>query len=243
MGSRSKKPAAAAEVKSAPSKAEQIKQRQDRELLKAAIDKSNKGQTLTRKELAAVASYEAEQRRFAGESFVRAVPKKLYGEWSGRQTKILHDQADLYGLPLRGETIDLVALVARLHEWLAEHKHELAIVAKGEASASSGGGRGDLVAAQAENVRKKNQLLDATIEKKAGELIPRETCHLLLGRLAKILQKSGHTLHKIDPRAGNVLNLALERFQELIDQFADGSLALEDDHAGEGSSGVEPKAA
>ena len=47
---------------------------------------------------------------------------------AGRQTKVLHDQADLYGFPLRGPSIDLPAFVRFFHDWLARNKNVLRAV-------------------------------------------------------------------------------------------------------------------
>jgi hypothetical protein len=58
-----------------------------------------------------------EQRRW---EYYRAIPQKHWREMSGRQTKVLAEQADLYGLPFGGRTIDLPVLVRRLHDFLAK---------------------------------------------------------------------------------------------------------------------------
>ena len=47
------------------------------------------------------------------------ISKAEYRKISGRQTKQLHDQADRYGLPLRGTVIDLAQVVRAFHDLLA----------------------------------------------------------------------------------------------------------------------------
>lgn len=44
---------------------------------------------------------------------------------SGRQTKVLNEQAERYGIPLGGRTINLPAVVRALHEFLARNARKL----------------------------------------------------------------------------------------------------------------------
>ena len=44
---------------------------------------------------------------------------------SGRQTKVLNEQADRYGLPLGGPVIDLPKLARALHDFLAANAKKL----------------------------------------------------------------------------------------------------------------------
>lgn len=61
------------------------------------------------------------------ESFLRMarkVPKVCYEKLSGRQTKVLHDQAERYQFPLRGSVIDLFAVLKRFHDFIADNKYK-----------------------------------------------------------------------------------------------------------------------
>lgn len=49
------------------------------------------------------------------------IPKRHWAEMSGRQNKILDDQAARYGLPVNKPVISLHEVVAWLHEFLATH--------------------------------------------------------------------------------------------------------------------------
>lgn len=195
--------------------AEKIARRQRLELLQTAVGKQNRGERLTKAELRAIADYEAEQDAERGKRFVRRVPKRLYQEWTGRQTKILHDQARLYGVPLEGATVDLVAVVTWLHEWLAANKHELAAIAKGESGPQ--GSRGELIVEQVENLRRKNRLLEQTLATREAELLPREVIHNQLARLASILRKAGAALvRRFGNEAGEIVHQALDDFDATL---------------------------
>jgi hypothetical protein len=99
--------------------------------VRSAVAKNQAKQPLSPDELKAWKRFELDEDERRGRRFVAAVPKKVYGEWSGRQTKILHDQADLYGIPLRAPTINLPDVIAWLHDFLARWKHDLAPLVKG----------------------------------------------------------------------------------------------------------------
>ena len=45
---------------------------------------------------------------------------------SGRQTKVINEQAARYDLPFGGPTIDLPDVVRALHDFLAKHAQRLA---------------------------------------------------------------------------------------------------------------------
>lgn len=45
---------------------------------------------------------------------------------AGRQVKVVNEQADRYGLPIGGATVDLQAFVRAVHDFLAAHARKLA---------------------------------------------------------------------------------------------------------------------
>ena len=91
----------------------------DRELAVRAIRKRNAGGKPTPREAAAL-------HRESIRRCVRAIPQKLWREMSGRQARTINEQAERYGLPFGGATVDLYALVPALHNFLARNKHRLA---------------------------------------------------------------------------------------------------------------------
>ena len=54
------------------------------------------------------------------DKYYRTVPKRDYVAMSGRQHKVLDEQAARYDLPLLGESVDLFALLKRFHDLFAE---------------------------------------------------------------------------------------------------------------------------
>ena len=58
--------------------------------------------------------------------YLLAVPKTDYERISGRQVRTFHAQAKTYGIPLLGKSVDVLAVVRWLHDFLAENKHDLA---------------------------------------------------------------------------------------------------------------------
>jgi hypothetical protein len=58
--------------------------------------------------------------------FYRSIPQKHWRAMSGRQAKVINEQAERYGLPLGGPTVNLPALARALHDFLAENALKLA---------------------------------------------------------------------------------------------------------------------
>jgi hypothetical protein len=110
----------------------------DRDLALAALHKRQAGVTPSRREAAALARVEAQQEEARRWAYYRSIPQKHWREMSGRQTKVLHDQAELYGIPFGGATIDLPAVARRLHDFLAEHAQVFAALRTPAGSAGGG---------------------------------------------------------------------------------------------------------
>lgn len=53
------------------------------------------------------------------------MPKKVYCALSGRAAQVVNEQADRYGLPLRGETVDLGDVLRAFHDLLAEYGRKI----------------------------------------------------------------------------------------------------------------------
>ncbi len=98
----------------------------DRELAATALAKRRAGEKPTGRELAALRRAEAARATQLRWQHYRSIPKRDWQTMSGRQVKVINEQAHRYGLPLLGRTIDLPAVVAALHDFLASNKHRLA---------------------------------------------------------------------------------------------------------------------
>lgn len=184
------------------------------ERVRSALAKKQRGQpdTITAAERRALKAFEAEQDRVRGLRFVAALPKKLYAEWAGRQQKTLNEQADLYGVPLRGTTINVPHVVRWLHDWLAEHKHDLAHLRGGPKKNLSP--KEQLVLEQIEVYRRRVVLLEQRIAREETLLVPRAEVHELHVQLAKILRQAGERLLKqYGEGAVGILDAALDDFE------------------------------
>jgi hypothetical protein len=111
----------------------------DRELVTSALRKREAGQQPTAQELAALRRYEKQRDEQQRWDHYRTVPKKHYTAMSGRQRKVLNEQADRYGIPCSGEVIDLGAVLRWVHDSLAKNSHRLS----GDALGGPSGGAPD----------------------------------------------------------------------------------------------------
>jgi len=91
----------------------------DARLAAAAIRKGRQGKKPTRAEAAALKRVQKARDEEARDAAYRAVPKKFWCQWSGRQYKQLADLVARYGCPLAGRSISLPDFVAWFHDWIA----------------------------------------------------------------------------------------------------------------------------
>ena len=98
----------------------------DKATAQRAARKLFDGQDLTKAERDALARYEKAKEERLRWQYYHTVPKKHYRAMSGRQDKVLNEQAKRYDLPIGGPVIDLEALLRRFHDFLAENAVKLA---------------------------------------------------------------------------------------------------------------------
>lgn len=163
-------------------------------LLQRAIAKRRAGQKPTRDEERALVRYQRDEDERSRARHYAAVPKKDWVRWSGRQHKILDDQARRYGLPIAGDAIDLAAFVRRLHDFLAENGHK--ILRPDTEDDLLGGGDGEkspaleLLRKESWRIKKLERL------ELEGSLVSREKIHELLAQFAGILRLAGEQLQR-----------------------------------------------
>jgi len=92
----------------------------DQDLALGAIAKRKRGEIPTVREQEALNRVEKRQEEQRRWDYYRSIPQKHWREMSGRQTKVLAEQAELYGLPFGGRVVDLPIVVGRLHDFLAK---------------------------------------------------------------------------------------------------------------------------
>jgi hypothetical protein len=165
--------------------------RMDRELVARAYRKRLDHQDLTREERAAVARHEKaleEQRRW---QYYSAIPQKHWKEMSGRQTKVINEQADRYGLPFGGPFTNLPKFVRAFHDFLAENAMKLARDDEADPLLQGSG------SPALESYREERAAL-ARLDRleREGLLLPRDKVREALGRVAAIIRAAGDALQR-----------------------------------------------
>ena len=178
----------------------------EQKLVDTALEKQRNGKVPTARELAALKRQEAAREEELRAEYYATVPKKHYTTLSGRDTRTLHSHADLYGLPLRGKTIDLASVLKAIHDLLAKEGHKL------RARESTAKDRDDELKAVEREVR---------IRKQLGQLVEIEKVKTSLGVIASIYRQVGDGLgRKYGSEAQKFMNEAIDRAEkELERQF------------------------
>ena len=101
-------------------------ERMDRELASAAVRKRQMGETPSSREMAALRRFEKTKEEDQRWQHYKTIPQKHWREMSGRQTKILQEQSQRYGIPFDGRVIELPRVVRALHDFLAKNARRLA---------------------------------------------------------------------------------------------------------------------
>lgn len=147
----------------------------DRLLVKSALAKINAGQTPSAREASAVKRVEKAQEEARRWDYYRNVPQKHYKEMSGRQARVLIDQASTWKIPCSGKVIDVTAVVKWLHDFIADNSHRLvADDAKRTAEDDS------LIRVRTASARK----LEMDVGKVEGALLERELVERVMGEFA-----------------------------------------------------------
>ena len=104
---------------------ESVSEQMENDAARMALERAASGNKLTIAELRSIRV--VENRRDSRDRWIHyeTIPKKDYREMSGRQAKIINEQANRYGIPIAGSTISLPALLRWLHDFLAEKQHVL----------------------------------------------------------------------------------------------------------------------
>jgi hypothetical protein len=193
----------------------------DQRLAMAALEKQRRGDTPNREEAAALRRVEKEREAQVRLECYRAIPKKDWRTWAGRQDKVILEQADRYGFPmLRGATVDLPAFVARFHDWLAENARKLAGPEVDDPS---------LAGVKSPATERKRQLecrrLERELEREDGLWLSRAPVHECHSRMGGILRTAGEALaRQFGPDAQKILNDALDNCEREVDRLLAASL-------------------
>lgn len=182
-------------------------------LVQSALAKKRAGHKLKRDELRAIERYQRDEDERASRRHYGAIPKKLWCEWSGRHRRVLLDQAETYGLPVSGETIDLAAVVKWLHEFLAANTQKLR---KDDAAEDDGTEAGERL----KNLRLKNELIEIELAAARGETMPREHVHDGFAAIAARLRAAGDQLQRrFGAEALSIMHEALDDNEQAVERM------------------------
>lgn len=192
----------------------------ERDLAQSALRKRQTGATPNSRETAALRKYEKKREEQQRWQFYRSIPKKHWREMSGRQAKILNEQAELYGAPIGEATIDLPAFVRWFHKFLATNGRKLLSDDPDDPMLS-----GENSPALEKWREEKWKLARFDRLERAQILLPRQKVHDALNSMASILRTLGEKLSKrYGDEAHTMLDEALSDFEREI-----GSIFPSDD--------------
>ena len=161
----------------------------DRKLAGEAYKKVLEGKELTTRERTVLKRFEKGREERLRWQHYGSIPQKHWRTMSGRQTKVLNEQAARYGIPFGGAVIDLPAVVRALHDFLAENAVKLA---RDDDELMQGASSPAL-----ERYREERAAL-ARLDRLEREdhLVPRDQVREALGRIAAIVRSAGDTLQR-----------------------------------------------
>ncbi|MBN1517463.1 hypothetical protein JXA32_12945 [Candidatus Sumerlaeota bacterium] len=176
---------------------------EDRRLALAALEKKKQGRRVSRDESNALKRVQQEREERLRWDHYRSVPKRHYIAMSGRQARTVNAQADLYGFPLRGDTLDLSKVLKAFHDFLADNKFKLM--------------RDDQPAEKAltplERERHRRLKRENDIEEK--NLFPREDIQQMHDYLSSLLRSATDVLQRKHGReAKAIIDEVIQRFEE-----------------------------
>ena len=178
--------------------------RVDGELVARAYRKVMDRQELTQSERNALKRHEKDKEERLRWQYYRSIPQKHWRTMSGRQTKVINEQAERYGIPFGGAKIDLPAVIRAMHDFLADNAVKLA---RNEDDLLAGPGSPAL-----ERYREERAAI-ARLDRleREGALVSRDDVRTSFGRVASILRGAGDALQRqFGPAAVEVLYEALE---------------------------------
>lgn len=182
------------------------------EVVARAYQKVLARQELTEAEHKALKRHEKSKEERLRWQYYRSIPQKHWRTMSGRQTKVLNEQAVRYGIPFGGAAIDLPAVVKALHDFLADNAQKLA--------------RDDDVLLQGGNSPALERYREERAEiarldrlERQRELLPRHEVKEALARVAMMFRGAGEALlRQYGTSAGEILFEAIDDAQQEIDR-------------------------
>jgi hypothetical protein len=185
----------------------------DRRLAAEAVRKMARGEPLTVREQTALKRYEKERDENLRWKHYATIPQKHWRRMSGRQTKVINEQAVLYGIPFGGPTINLCEVVKALHDFLAANARKL--------SADYDLLGSDTSSPALERYREERAAI-AKLDRleRERQLVRRDDVRMGLARVANILQTAGDLLAQhYGPGAAEIVTEALSDAEREVDRW------------------------
>lgn len=179
----------------------------DQQMVLRAQEKQRRGETPTRDERTALRRWEKLEEERLRWIYYGTIPKKHWRQMSGRQNQVISDQAERYGIPLDGATIDLTAVAAWLHDFLAANSHAL------NASTARADELERVRRAQAEKYELENQV-------RRGELRHLDDVRRTFEFVGQVFRKASTELRQaFGDGAYRILESAVEDARKIIQKF------------------------
>lgn len=202
----------------APAATLSVSEKLERESAARAYRKVMAGETPSRTEQASLRRFEKDKEETLRWQYYRSIPQKHWREMSGRQTKVLQEQAERYGIPFSERTINLPNVVRALHDFFRRNAQKLAepddALMAGESTPAL------------ERYREERAAL-ARLDRLERErvLVNRQAIREGMGRISAVLRTAGDTLQRqFGPEALEILNEALaEAEREMLRSDFDGT--------------------
>jgi hypothetical protein len=177
----------------------------DRDLARRAVEKIKAGEAPTAPEQRALKRLEKEREERLRWKHYTSIPQKHWVRMSGRQAKVINEQARLYRLPFGGAEVNLPDFVTAFHDLLAEKGR---LLLRDDDDLLSG----DANSPWLERYREERALL-ARLDRLEREqvLVRKDVVRDGTGRIAARLRLAVETLERqFGPAAADILREALD---------------------------------
>lgn len=189
----------------------------DKHLASVALGKIKRGENPARDENAALRRVQLAMDEKKKWALYRAIPQADWCRLSGRQRKIIRDQARKLNLPMGAESIDLAVFLPALHD----------LFSRLDAGMVNGLGAGD---ADARLKMAKAEIAELQLAERSGRLVSRaavQQCYAVIGHS---LRKAGELLGKHHgAEAQRILDERLDHAQSLLDAILEAAQADDDE--------------
>ena len=183
-------------------------ERHDQQLAQVALQKRQRGERATREEAAALKRIERQREENLRWDYYRSIPQKHWITMSCRQRRTIVDQAEKYGLPIAGRTIDLSAVAKALHDFLSKNATKLL----SDDPLMAGGDSPALERYRTARAR----MVEIELEEKIGTLVDRAKCRAAIEPVPRCIRAGIKTLHqRFGPEARDIMDEALDEAERV----------------------------